>query len=63
MKKSYLTVVLTLTCLLGLGISAHAQDVGKVAVNVPLSRELGFPCKNICSPALVFHFRGTCDSC
>jgi len=26
MKKSYLTAVLTLTCLLGLGISARAQD-------------------------------------
>ena len=35
MKKSLLTVVLTLTCLLGLGISARAQDVDKVAVKVP----------------------------
>ena len=35
MKKLYLTVVLTLTFLLGLGISARAQDVDKVAVNVP----------------------------
>ena len=35
MKKSYLTVVLTLTCLLGLGISARAQDVDKIVVNVP----------------------------
>ena len=35
MKKSYLTVVLTLTCLLGLGISARAQDEDKIAVNVP----------------------------
>jgi hypothetical protein len=35
MKKSYLTVVLTLSCLLGLGISAHAQDVDKIAVKVP----------------------------
>ena len=35
MKKSYLTVVLTLTCLLGLGISARAQDFSKIAVNVP----------------------------
>jgi hypothetical protein len=34
MKKSYLTVVLTLTCLLGLGISARAQDT-EVVVNVP----------------------------
>jgi hypothetical protein len=35
MKKSFLTVVFTLTCLLGLGISARAQDVDKLAVNVP----------------------------
>ena len=35
MKKSYLTAVLTLTCLLGLGISARAQDTGGVRVNVP----------------------------
>jgi hypothetical protein len=35
MKKSYLTAVLTLTCLPGLGISAHAQDVDGVVVTVP----------------------------
>jgi len=35
MKKSIFTVVLTLTCLLGLGISARAQDIDKVTVNVP----------------------------
>ena len=35
MKKSLLTVVLTLTCLLGLGIGARAQDIDKLAVNVP----------------------------
>jgi hypothetical protein len=35
MKKSYLTVVLALTCLLGLGISAHAQELDKIAVKVP----------------------------
>ena len=35
MKNSYSSVVLTLTCLLGLGISARAQDVDKVAVKVP----------------------------
>jgi hypothetical protein len=34
MKKSYLTVVLTLTCLFGLG-EARAQDLSTVAVNVP----------------------------
>ena len=35
MKKSYLTVALTLTCLLGLGISARARDTEEVRVNVP----------------------------
>lgn len=35
MKKSYLTVVLTLTCLLGLGISACAQNASHIVVNVP----------------------------
>ena len=35
MKKSYLTVVLTLTCLLWLGISASAQDTSNIVANVP----------------------------
>ena len=35
MKKWYSPVVLTVTCLLGLGMSARAQDVDKVTVNVP----------------------------
>jgi hypothetical protein len=35
MKKSYLTVALTLSCLLGLGISARAQNLDKIAANVP----------------------------
>src|SRR5580704_4867056 len=35
MKSSYLSVVLTLTCLLGLGESSRAQDTRKVVVNVP----------------------------
>jgi hypothetical protein len=35
MKKSYLTAVLTLTCLLGLGVSARAQDTEGVRVNIP----------------------------
>jgi hypothetical protein len=35
MKKAYLTAVLTLTCMLGLGISARAQDTEGVRVNVP----------------------------
>ena len=35
MKKSHSAVLLTLTCLLGLGISARAQEVDKVVVNVP----------------------------
>src|SRR5580704_17505553 len=35
MKKSYFAAVLTLTCLLGVGISAHAQDTEGVSVKVP----------------------------
>jgi hypothetical protein len=35
MNKSYVTAVLMLTCLLGVGVSAHAQDVDAVVVNVP----------------------------
>jgi hypothetical protein len=35
MKKAYLSVVLTMTCLLGLGEGARAQDPGKVVSNVP----------------------------
>ena len=35
MKKSYSTAVLTLTCLLGLGISARAQDTEGVCVSIP----------------------------
>jgi hypothetical protein len=35
MKKSYLTVILALTCLLGLGERARAQDASKIVVNVP----------------------------
>ena len=35
MKKLFSAVVLTLTCLLGFGISARAQDLDKVVVNVP----------------------------
>ena len=41
MKKSYSAVVLTLTCLLGLGISARAQSVDKVVVNVPFEFAAG----------------------
>jgi hypothetical protein len=35
MKKSYLTVVLMLTCLLGVGVSARAQDADAVVASVP----------------------------
>ena len=35
MKKSYVTAVLTLTCLLGIGVSARAQDADAVVVSVP----------------------------
>jgi hypothetical protein len=33
--KTYFAVVLTMTCLFGLGISAHAQDASGVVVKVP----------------------------
>jgi hypothetical protein len=35
MKKSYLTAVLMFTCVLGVGVSAHAQDADAVVVSVP----------------------------
>jgi|SRR5271169_1949555 len=35
MKKSYLAAVLMLTCLLGVGVSARAQDVDAVVIKVP----------------------------
>lgn len=35
MKKSYFAAVLTLTCLLGIGMSANAQDTEGVSVKVP----------------------------
>lgn len=35
MKKLYLTAVLMLTCLLGIVVSAHAQDADAVVVSVP----------------------------
>jgi hypothetical protein len=35
MKNSYLTAVLMLTCLLGIGVSARAQDADAVVVSVP----------------------------
>lgn len=35
MKKSYLMAVLMLICLLGVGVSAHAQDADAVVVSVP----------------------------
>jgi hypothetical protein len=35
MNRSYLTAILTLTCLFGLGISARAQDIDGVRVKVP----------------------------
>ena len=41
MKKSYLAVFLTLTSLLGLGISARAQDAGRVVVTVPFEFVVG----------------------
>jgi|HubBroStandDraft_3_1064219.scaffolds.fasta_scaffold17769_3 hypothetical protein len=35
MKKSYFAAVLTLTCLLGVGVSSNAQDTEGVSVKVP----------------------------
>jgi hypothetical protein len=35
MKKAYVTAVLMLTCLLGVGVSARAQDADAVVVSVP----------------------------
>src|SRR6266436_7387607 len=35
MKTSYFTAVLTLTCLPGVGVRAHAQDTSGIVVNVP----------------------------
>jgi hypothetical protein len=35
MKKSYFAAVLTLMCLLGVGVSARAQDADAVVVSVP----------------------------
>ena len=41
MKQSYLIALLTLTCLLGLGITAHAQEVDGVVVTVPFAFQAG----------------------
>jgi hypothetical protein len=41
MKKPCLFVALALTCLLGLGISAHAQDTNGVVTKVPFEFVVG----------------------
>jgi hypothetical protein len=41
MKKSYFTIVMTLTCLLGCGISAHAQDPSAVTAKIPFEFVVG----------------------
>jgi hypothetical protein len=41
MKKQYLTVVFTLTCVLGLALGASAQDADTVVANVPHNFEVG----------------------
>jgi hypothetical protein len=41
MKTLYLNVVLSLTCLLGLGAGAHAQDASKLVTNVPFEFVVG----------------------
>lgn len=35
MKRSYFAALLTLACVLGIGIKAHAQDVDRIVVTVP----------------------------
>jgi hypothetical protein len=35
MKRSYLAAVLTLVCVLGIGVSARAQDTNTVVVKIP----------------------------
>jgi hypothetical protein len=41
MNKSYLTIVLSLTCLFALAMSASAQDAGRVVVKVPFEFVVG----------------------
>ena len=41
MKKSYLTAVLMFTCVLGVGVSACAQDADAVLVSVPFEFVVG----------------------
>jgi hypothetical protein len=41
MKTSYLITVLMLTCLLGVGVSARAQDADAVVVSVPFEFAAG----------------------
>jgi hypothetical protein len=41
MNKSYLTAVLMLTCVLGVGVSARAQDADAVVVSVPFEFVVG----------------------
>jgi hypothetical protein len=41
MKKSYLTAVLMFTCILGVGVSARAQDADAVLVSVPVEFVVG----------------------
>jgi hypothetical protein len=41
MKKSYLTIALTLTVLFGAGVSAHAQDPDRVIAKVPFDFVVG----------------------
>ena len=35
MKQSHLALILALTCLFGVSVSAHAEDINKVTVTVP----------------------------
>ena len=54
MKKSYLNLALSLTCLLGLGEGARAQDASKIVTNVPFE----FVAGNATFPAGIYTVGG-----
>jgi hypothetical protein len=41
MKNGYVSALLTLTCLLGLGIGVHAQDIDAVVISIPFEFVVG----------------------
>jgi hypothetical protein len=56
MKTSHLTVVLTLTCLVGLGMSARAEDGSSVVVSVPFELLEPRPCQRANTTSALFFF-------